>query len=128
MPKYKRQSGSKARKKCTLYDLRGKKIKTYDSKRDLMEDLYHERNNRITQLLVKCITRGGVLQNKYLVAEGDAEKYDFTLHLQREKTRIIVEYDQEGNEINRFATLAEAQRYYGISVATCKTDTETIYT
>lgn len=115
MPKYRRLSGIKGRKTCSVYDLFGKRIKTFDSLVGLADFIYGT-HNRQTQLRIGQLLKSGRgVKNKYRVAYGNSPQMDNSLNLKLERRFIVLQYDLNGNYINIWETLATALNTLGIS-------------
>ena len=114
MPKYRRLSGIKARRICSVYDLFGKRIKTFDCLVDLADYIYGTHNKQ-TQLRIQQLVKSGRgVNNKYRIAYGCAEQLDNSLNLKLERRFIVVQYDLNGNFVNIWETLATALNTLGL--------------
>ena len=109
IPKYKSNSGEKERKECSLYDLYGKKIKTFKSIADLTEyifpgldkkELYKKRN--FINIRIKT-TKG--FFNKYRIAYGCNDQLDNSVNKNWQRGFILVEYTLNGNPVNIWESL-----------------------
>lgn len=114
MPKYRRLSGIKSRRVCSVYDLFGKRIKTFDCLVDLADYIYGT-HNKHTQLRIQQLLKSGRgVNNKYRVAYGDVDQLDNSSNLKLERRFIVVQYDLHGNFIDIWETLATALNTLGI--------------
>ena len=114
MPKYRRLSGIKSRKICSVYDLFGRKIKTFDCIVDLADFIYGTHNKQTQNRLRQLFQSGRGVNNKYRVAYGESEQMDNSINLRLERRFIVLQYDLNGNFINIWETLATALNTLGI--------------
>lgn len=114
MPKYRRLSGIKNRKVCSVYDLFGKRIKTFDCLVDLADYIYGQHNKKTQLKICQLLKSGRAVLNKYRIAYGTEEQLDNSFNLKLEKRFIVVQYDLNGKYINIWETLATALNTLGI--------------
>lgn len=108
MPKYRRLSGIKSRKVCSVYDLFGKRIKTFDCLVDLADYIYGTHNKQTQMRITQLIKSSRGIKNKYRIAYGDKDQLDNSLNLKLERRFIVVQYDLKGNYVNIWETLSTA--------------------
>lgn len=114
MPKYRRLSGIKSRRVCSVYDLFGKRIKTFDCLVDLADYIYGTHNKHTQFRIHQLLKSGRGVNNKYRVAYGDLNQLDNSLNLKLERRFIVVQYDLNGNFIAIWETLATALNTLGL--------------
>lgn len=108
MSKYRRQSGIKSRKVCSVYDLLGNKIKTFNSIVDLSDFVYGTHNRKTQLRMWQLLKSGRGIHNKYRVAYGEEDTLDNTQNAKLDKRFIVVQLDLCGNLIRAWETLATA--------------------
>lgn len=109
LSKYKRNSGSKMRKVCSIYNLFGKRLQTFESITDLLEFLFPDLNrcelcNKTNFIYVRLKSEKG-FWNKYRVAYGNADQLDNSWNKTAQRKFILVEYDLEGNQVGIWENL-----------------------
>ena len=122
MPIYRRLSGIKSRQVCSLYDLLGRKIKTFDSLTDLGNEILPKNwtIDKKRNVLYRLINTSKGYDNKYRVAKGADDQLDNSINLKHQKNYIVVQYDKQGNFINVYQNIAKAlnkkysREYYDI--------------
>ena len=110
MPVYRRQSGIKSKKVCSLYNLLGQKIKTFDCLVDCGREIFPKDWDRrkILNNIQRLIRTSKGYNDKYRVAKGDKEQLDNSINLKHQKNYIVVQYDKSGNFINVFQNISHA--------------------
>ena len=110
MPIYRRQSGIKSKQVCSLYNLLGQKIKTFDCLVDCGREIFPKdwNRHRILNNIQRLIRTSKGYNNKYRVAKGDKEQLDNSINLKHKKNYIVVQYDKNGNYIDVFQNISHA--------------------
>lgn len=109
IPKYKSNSGEKERKECSLYDLYGKRIKTFKSIADLTTYIFPNLNKKELSkkrnfINIKIKTNKGFF-NKYRIAYGCTDQLDNSVNKRWPRGFILIEYNLNGNPINIWESL-----------------------
>lgn len=107
MPKYKSNSGCKSKRMCSLYDLWGNKLQTFESYSDLAIYLWGEANDKYRNKIWNYCNTSKAITNQYRVGNGDDIKLDNTINRKHDKYFILIQYDLNNNIVNIWATLAE---------------------
>lgn len=114
MPKYKHGAGVKMKIQCSLYDLLGYKIKTFDSVVELVEFVFGKYNTQYRNKIERAFSHDKPFLNKYRAARGDA---DFILPpTGRQRGRIVLQYDENMNFVRAWENFSTLEKTLKIQV------------